>query len=1040
MIAWFAKNDVAANLLMISIVVLGIYSLTQSITLEFFPQVESRVVSVGVSLRGATPEDAELGLATRIEEAVKDLDGIEEYSSESVEGGTSVSIEAKEGYDARVLLDDVKSRVDAINTFPVGAERPVVSLAERRRAAITLTIAGDVSEQEMRELAEQLQQDIVQLPNITQTDLVGVRNYEVAVELRQDRLREYNLTLTQVSNAISQSSLDLAGGNISASGGDVLIRSKGQAYRRDDFEEIVIQSDANGTLIRLGDIATVNDGFEEKAIRTRFNGRIAAILDVYSVGDQSVIEVADNVKAYVEKRRETLSDNIELHHWNDRSITIKKRINTLTSNALQGGILVILLLSLFLRPIVAAWVLIGIPVSFCGAWLVMPLLGVSLNIITLFAFIIVLGIVVDDAIVTGENVFSHLQKSDSGLDAAINGTREVAIPVTFGVITTIVAFIPLMFIEGRRGAIFGQIPLIVIPVLLFSLIESKFVLPSHLKHIKVGKEEKINKFQQWQRNFSSGFERAILKYYQPILSVCLRNKLTTILAFSGVLAIIITAINTGHSRYTFFPRIPSETVVLNVTMPTGTPFEVTDSHMQRVLAAAQELQKEYTDEETGVSVISDILSRTGSFGGLSHLGRARFELTAAEKRSINVSSLDLAKEWREKIGPIPGAENLAFRAEFGRTRDPIDIALRSENIDALRSLSGEIQQQLETYDGVFDINDSLSIGKEELRIDLKSEAHLLGITRADVISQVRQAFFGIEAQRIQRGRNDVRVMVRFPISERNSPAYLNNMLISNGEGVQIPLAQIATLTPDTSPTEIRRVDGYRVVNVRADVEKNRVNMTALSADLNQFLESTVPKYPGVTFSIGGEQKEQADSARSLWYGLGAVLFAIYCLLAIPFKSYKQPFIVILIIPFGIIGAMVGHWIMGVTLTFMSLLGMLALMGVLVNDSLVLVDYINKKCAEGMEVMDAVLTAGAARFRPVMLTSLTTFFGLLPLLFEKETQAQFLIPMAISLGFGIIFTTFVTLLLVPVNYLIFHSKKDHRPESITALDAQPDLLR
>jgi len=1022
MIAWFAKNDVAANLLMISIALLGLHSLSNSISLEFFPEFESRVISVQVTLRGATPEDAELGLATRVEEAIKDLEGIEEYSSESVEGGTRVFIEAEEGHDARILLDDVKSRIDAINTFPVDAERPVISLAQRRRAAITLTIAGDVSELEMRELAEQLEQDVLQLPNVTQTEIVGVRDYEVAVELRQDRLREYNLTLTQVANAISQSSLDLSGGNISALGGDVLIRSKGQAYRRDDFEEIVIQGNANGTLLRLGDIATVTDGFEEKAVRTRFNGRIAAIVDVFSVGDQSVIDVANEVKAYADKRKEILSDNIELHYWNDKSINIKKRINTLTSNAIQGGILVILLLSLFLRPAVAIWVFVGIPISFCGAWLLMPLLGVSLNMMTLFAFIIVLGIVVDDAIVTGENVFTHLQKSDSGLDAAINGTREVAVPVTFGVITTIVAFVPLMFIDGQRGVIFSQIALIVIAVLIFSLVESKLVLPSHLKHIKMGREENLNALQQWQRNFANGFEQAILKYYQPLLMVCVRNKLTTVLVFFGLLAVIITAISTGHTRYTFWPRIPSETVVVNVTMPTGTPFEVTDSHMQKVLLAAQELQSEYTDEESGLSVISDILVRTGSFGGLSHLGRARFELVAAEKRSINVSSLTLAKEWREKIGPIPGAENLAFRAEFGRTRDPIDIALRSENIEALELLSNEIQQQLATYDGVFDISDSLSIGKEELRIDLKSEAHLLGVTRADVISQVRQAFFGIEAQRIQRGRNDVRVMVRFPISERNSSAYLNNMLISNGEGVQIPLSQIATLTPDTRPTEIRRVDGYRVVNVRADIEKNRVNMTVLSADLKQFLEPTVAKYPGVTYAIGGEQREQAESTNSLLYGLGAVLFVIYCLLAIPFKSYKQPFIVILIIPFGIIGAMVGHWIMGVNLTFMSLLGMLALMGVLVNDSLVLVDYINKKCAEGMDVLHAVLTAGAARFRPVMLTSLTTFFGLLPLLFEKETQAQFLIPMAISLGFGIIFTTFVTLILVPVNYLLFHGDK------------------
>ncbi|MBR9911831.1 MAG: efflux RND transporter permease subunit [Gammaproteobacteria bacterium] len=1019
MIAWFARNDVAANLLMITIALLGLYSLTHWIALEYFPEFESREISVRVTLRGATPEDAELGLATRIEEAIKDLQGIKEYSSVSAEGGTAVRIQAEEGYDARLLLDDVKSRVDSINTFPVGAERPVISLAQRRRAAITLTIAGDVSELEMRELGEQLQQDILQLPNVTQADIEGVRDYEVAIELRQDRLREFNLTLSEVAEAISQSSLDLSGGNISALGGDVLIRSKGQAYRRDDFEEIVIKSNPNGTLLRLGDIATVTDGFEEKAVRTRFNGRLAAIVDVFSVGDQSVIEVADKVKAYVEKRRETLSDNIELHYWNDKSVVIKKRINTLASNAIQGGVLVIILLSLFLRPAVAIWVFVGIPISFCGAWLLMPILGVSLNMISLFGFIIVLGIVVDDAIVTGENVYSHLQKSESGLQAAINGTTEVAVPVTFGVLTTIVAFTPLLFMEGQRGPIFAQIPLIVIPVLLFSLIESKLVLPSHLKHIKVGQEKNLNQLQQWQRNFADGFERAILKYYQPLLVLCVRNKMTTVVIFAGLLAVIVTAIFTGHTRYTFFPRIPSETVRLDLTMPTGTPFEVTDAHMDRVLVAARELQDKYTDEETGVSIISDILTRTGGRGGVAHSGSARFELAAAEKRAINVSSLTLAKEWREKIGPIPGAENMAFRAESGRSSDPIDIELRAERFEVLQQLANDIKQQLATYDGVFDIHDSLSKGKEELRIDLKPEAHLLGITRSDVIRQVRQAFFGVEAQRIQRGRNDVRVMVRFPMSERNSAAYLNDMLISNGEGKQIPLAQIATLTPAISPTEIRRVDGYRVVNVRADVEKNRVNMTALAADLQQFLQAEVAKHPGVSYAMGGEQEEQAESMLSLLYGLGAVLFVIYCLLAIPFKSYKQPFIVISIIPFGIIGAMIGHWLMGMNLTIMSLLGMLALMGVLVNDSLVLVDYINKKCAAGAEVLDAVLTAGAARFRPVMLTSLTTFFGLLPLLFEKETQAQFLIPMAISLGFGIIFTTFVTLLLVPVNYLLFH---------------------
>jgi len=1022
MISWFTRNDVAANLLMITIALTGIYSMSKLIPLEFFPTLISNEISVRVSLPGATPEDAELGLAVRIEEAVRDLEGVEEYSSRSYEGGSEVQIEVAQNYDARVLLDDVKNRVDGISTFPAEAEIPNISLAQRRRAAITVTIAGDVSEREIRELTEQLRQDILQLPNVTQADIGGVRDYEIAIELQQDRLREFDLSLNDVANAISQNSLDLSGGNISTEGGDVLIRSKGQAYQQDDFDQIVLKTNADGTLLRLRDVANVSDGFEEKAIRTRFNGKMAAFVDVYSIGDQSIIDVANDVKAYVDKRQDGLPENLEIYYWNDRSDVIKKRINTLTSNAIQGGFLVIILLSLFLRPAVAIWVFLGIPISFCGAWLAMPWIGVSFNMISLFAFIIVLGIVVDDAIVTGENVYRHLQHSESGFEAAVNGTKEVAVPVTFGVLTTIVAFIPLAYIEGHRGPLFQQIPMIVVPVLLFSLIESKFVLPAHLKHIGVNKEEKVNKLQRWQRGFADGFERLILRYYQPALAVCLRNKTTTLFSFLSILIIIISSITFGHTKFTFFPRIPSETIRLNLTMPTGTPFEVTDKHMERVLQAAIALQEKYVDEETGQSMVSDILTRTGGFGGTSHTGSARFELLSPEKRTIDITSSQIAREWRQEIGTIPGAENLSFRAEIGRTSDPIDIQLRAEQLPVLEKIADELKTKLSSYDGVFDINDSLAQGKEELRIDLKPEAHLLGISRSDVIRQVRQAFFGIEAQRIQRGRDDIRVMVRYPVSERSSAAYLNNMLIDNGTGQQVPLSQIATLTPSISPSTIYRIDGYRVVSVTADVEKERVNMTSLSAELTEFMDGLIAKYPGTSYKQSGEQEEQADSFGSLLIGVFAVLFVIYCLLAIPFKSYIQPLIVMSIIPFGIIGAIIGHWAMGVNLTIMSIMGMLALVGVLVNDSLVLVDYINKKRAEGFALKEALLVAGASRFRPVMLTSLTTFFGLLPLLFETQTQAQFLIPMAISLGFGIIFATFITLLLVPVNYMIFEEIK------------------
>ncbi len=1024
MIAWFARNHVAANLLMFCIIGIGAYHLIAKIPLEVFPIFESDTISVRVTLRGSTPEDAELSVATRIEEALMDLEGVEEITSRSTEGGASVNIEVEQGYDPRQILDDVKNRVDAINTLPGEAERPIISLAMWKPDVIDVTIAGDVSEREIRQLAEKVRDDILKLNGVTQADVAGVRNYEIAIELPQDVLREYNLTLSDVSTAIQQSSIDLSAGNIKTDGGDVLIRSKGQAYRQDEFERIVLKTHSDGTVLTLGDIAQIYDGFEETAIRTRFDGKLAATVSVYRVGNQSAIEVAQAVKDYIHEQQSKLPRGISLSYWSDDSVVVKKRIATLATNAVQGGILVLILLGLFLRPAVAFWVFIGIPVSFLGSFMVLSLFDVSLNIISLFGFIVVLGIVVDDAIVTGENVYKHLENAENGLQAAIMGTKEVATPVTFGVLTTVAAFTPLLFIEGNRGAIFAQIPSVVIPVLLFSLIESKFVLPAHLKYLKVRQQQdqsKQNKIQQFQQKFATGFEIAILKYYKPILHLCLHNKRSTLIIFSGLLSIIIAAIMVGHTKFIFFPRVPSETVSVSITMPNGTPFEVTDSHIERITQAARELQEEYVDPLTDESVILHILSQTGR-GGDAARGNVRFEITPPEELNFDVSSQELSRAWRDKVGEIPGAEEVTFRSEIGRSGDPVRIQLRGNDFAQLNKVGELVKERLSTYESVFDINDSMANGKEEIQVELKTEAYLLGITRSQVISQVRQAFYGVQAQRIQRGRDDVRVMVRFPRNERNSVANLNNMLISTQDGKQVPLSQVARFVTGKSPTSIYRINGYRVLTVYADVDKEKANMTVMNQDLNQYLDELVSQYPSVDYVMDGEAKEQAESFNSLFWGLLGVIFAIYALLAIPLKSYTVPLIVMSIIPFGIIGAMLGHWLMGMDLTIMSIWGLLALLGVVVNDSLVLVDYIAKKREEGMSVKDAVLTAGSARFRPVILTSLTTFIGLMPLLFEKSTQAQFLIPMAVSLGFGILFATFVTLLLVPVNYLAAHQIK------------------
>ena len=1017
MIAWFTKNHVAANLLLISILLAGLFSVSTQIPLEVFPSFEADRISVSVTLRGSTPEDVEKGVAIRIEEAVQDLEGVKRITSRSSEGSASVSIEVDTGYDPRELLADIKSRVDAINTFPVDAEKPVVALAQRTREVIAVTVSSEYGEKETLEYAEHVRDDLLRLPEITQVELSGVRDYEIAIEVSQDTLRQYDLRLSDISSAISNSSTDVSAGNLKTEGGDVLIRSKGQAYRKDEFAQVVVKYQADGTIIRLGDIARITDDFEETPVRTRFNGKQAAFIDVYRIGPQSAIEVADAVKNYITEHQSQLPEGFELSFWDDDSEIVKSRIATLTTNAIQGGILVLALLTLFLRPAIAFWVFIGIPVSFMGAFLAMPIFGITLNVMSLFGFILVLGIVVDDAIVTGENVYTHLKTAENGEQAAIRGTQEVATPVTFGVLTTVAAFLPLAFIEGNRGALFAQIPVVVIPVLLFSLIESKFVLPAHLKYLKL-RSEKSNpsKLQQFQQRFADGFEHAIMKYYQPLLNVALKNKLATVSLFVGIFFIILTLITSGWTKFIFFPRIPSETVRAELTFPAGTPFEVTNKYIIDMSDKAKELQEKYRDED-GQSVILNILATTGGRGGSSNTGSVRFEITPAEKRESDIGSRELASEWRDLIGIIPGAESVTFRAEFGRSSDPIDVQLSGSSIDTLEAVAEKVKERLATYPTVYEIADSMSDGKDELQIELTEQGLALGLNRVDVSQQVRNSFFGAQVQRIQRGRDDVRVMVRLPIEERRSVADLTDILIKTPTGGTVPLSHVATLVPGQSPSSIYRIDRYRTLNVTADVEKSNTNMTVLQADLKTYLDELMVQYPGVDYSLEGEAKEQRESFGSLAWGLVFVFFIIYALLAIPFKSYMQPLIVMSVIPFGMIGAVMGHWVMGMELTIMSLLGMLALIGVVVNDSLVLVDFINKKREEGGDLLETVKLAGAARFRPVMLTSLTTFIGLMPLLFEKATQAQFLIPMAVSLGFGIIFATLITLLLVPVNYLL-----------------------
>jgi multidrug efflux pump subunit AcrB len=1043
MIAWFTRNGVAANLLMVSIVVWGLYALTNRIPLEVFPSFELDVVNVRVPFRGATPSEVEETVTIKVEEAIQDVEGIKSLTSTSAEGLSTVRADIKTTADIDQMLDDIKQRVDQINTFPADADAPVTYIPERQREVISVIIAGELSEKELRQLGSRVRNEIEALPNVSQVALSGVRDFELAIEISEQTLRQYNLTFAQIASAVRDTSLNLSAGAIRTAGGEVLIRADGQGENATDFSNIVIIKNRDGSRITLADLATVKDGFEDSGLSQQFNSRNSIEIDVFRSGNQSAITVAREVKAYLAENVNSMPDNVTLGYWRDRSRIVEARLATLNKSALQGGLLVIILLALFLRASVAFWVFIGVPVAFMGGLALMPEIGVTINLISLFAFILVLGIVVDDAIVTGENIYTHLRRNPNSTEAAIHGTQEVAIPVTFGVLTTIAAFIPLLMIEGARGKIFAQIPLIVIPVLLFSLVETKLVLPAHLKHLNFHSGKKPNALARMQHRIADGLEWLIQHWYQPALAACMRQRYLTLSAFIGTAIIVFSLVSAGHVRFVFFPRIQSEIANASLTMPVGTPFDITRQHIDRINDAAVALQQKYLDAETGVSVIENIMSTAGARGstsGQSHIGRVMFEITPPEERSSNVTSRQLVGEWRRMIGDIPGAKEISYRAEIGRGGSPINVQLSGQNFDSLRRAATSIKDTLATYPGIEDITDSFEGGKQEIKLDILPQAQALGLTLSDLAEQVRQAFFGFEIQTLQRNRDDVRVVVRLPEDERRTLDSLQSMRIQTPDGTSVPFSEVASATMGRGFATIKRVDRKRTINIEADADKQNTDIEGIKRQLRSQLPELLEAYPDISYTLEGEAREQRDSFGSLGTGLKFVLAVIFALLAIPLRSYFQPILIMLVIPFGMVGAILGHVIMGMNLSIMSYMGMLALTGVVINDSLVLVDYVNKRRADGRSLFEAVKISGVARFRAILLTSLTTFFGLMPLIFEKSTQAQFLIPMAVSLGFGILFCTVVTLILIPVNYLVFEDIKQLGTRAVSWFTSKPTTLK
>ncbi|NIP13513.1 MAG: AcrB/AcrD/AcrF family protein [Pseudomonadales bacterium] len=1088
-IAWFARNHIAANLL------LGVMVLAGLITLPFmpqksFPDLDYNLITVSVRYLGAAPEETEDGVCIRVEEAIDGIEGIERIRSTASEGMCLVNVELFENTDGNRILGDVKNRVDAIETFPQEAEKPIITLVSSQRPVVDIAVTGPSDERELKAIGQQVRDEIAALPGVTQVELAGMRPYEISIEISEATLRRYGLTFDEVANAVRSASLDLPGGVIKTEGGEILLRTEGQAYWGQEFEDLVILTRGDGTRVFLRDIATVVDGFEDTDERVWFNSKPAALIEVSRVGTEDILDITRAVKAYMTDSATRLPEGVELTIWNDNSEFMRDRLDTLMDSARQGFLLVLLLLALFLRPRLAFWVSVGVPVAFMGAIFVANLLGLSIDGISTFGFILVLGILVDDAVVVGERVYSLQSRAgpstsaESLVSAAIDGTRQVSVPVIFGVLTTITAFFPLMFGPGTTGQIQSVISMIVLCCLTFSLIESQLVLPAHLGHRQVNTAAgevglllvplsaivlleiawdlrsfialaaiTVASLVAWhlqggfanfaarvirmQQRFSDSLERAIQYRFRRLVASATDARYVTAAAAIAVFMVTIGVLAGGHMPFSYFPSIPADRVSAKLTMPMGTPARVTERIVESVVATADavadDLAEEFPDRppvlftlaavgghpvsQTGLGAVSAPVQ--GNSGG--HMGEVTLQLTPSDQREVG--TLEVARRWRGATGPIPDAVEFSFVSSSFSVGAEIDIQLAGPELDELAAVAAKIREGLAAYPGVIDITDSFRSGKGELKLDILPAGEALGLSLGALASQVRQAFYGEEIQRIQRGRDDVRVMLRYTETERRSLGALDDMRIRTRDGSEVPFATVAQADLGRGFSAIKRTDGQRVVNVTADIDRTVITANEVLADFGAGpLQAILRDHPRVTFSLEGTRREQEESVASLFPLFGLALAIIYALLAIPLRSYAQPLIIMSVIPFAMAGAIWGHVIMkslGLLsgIAIMSVMGFVAASGVVVNSSLVLVHGVNARRREGMSVKEAVVEAAVTRCRPILLTSLTTFAGLSPLLLNQSVQAQVLIPMATSVAWGVIFATVVTLLFVPAGYLI-----------------------
>jgi multidrug efflux pump subunit AcrB len=1083
-IAWFAKNAVAANLLLCLIVLGGLVALPK-IPQKTFPDIDVNIITVSVMYLGAAPEEVEQGVCIRIEEELEGIEGIEQIRSVANEGFCSVQVELFENADPSRGLDDVKNRIDSIDTFPIETEKPIITLVSPQRSVMDIALTGPQDEKTLKVLGQRVRDEIAALPKVTQVTLANTRPYEISIEVSEASLRKNGMSFDDLTKSVRLASLDMPGGSIKTRGGEILLRTKGQVYWGTQFEDLVILTRNDGTRLYLKDVATVIDGFEDTDQKLRFNGKPAAIIRVSRIGEQDVMEITTALSRYLETTAQDLPEGVELTVWNDNSLILKERLDTLLNSARQGFFMVLLLLALFLRPRLAFWVSLGVPVAFLGALFLVSSLGLSIDAISLFGFILVLGILVDDAIVVGENVYSNQQRGGSFLDGAIKGTQQVSVPVIFGVLTTVAAFMPFLFAPGTMGQIQSIIGTVVMCCLVFSLIESQLVLPAHLSHGEETKPEAevglllipmvailllevatniqnylgyallvasslyclhlIGLFSPFaikviaiQAKFAALLEYFIYVKFKGLARLALREKYLTLAIALVAFLSTVGILGSGRLPFSFFPPLASDQVIAALTMPLGTPAEDTEAAIVRLEQSANRIAERLAQQSPTAPPVVHMLTALGSHpvmgagngppgapstqssGG--HLGEVTMQLTPSQSR--NIQTREVANLWRADVGSIADAVELSFNSSLFTAGEAINIQLEGDNLDELKQVAGQITAKLSEYPGVIDISDSFRSGKQELKLDIEPSGESLGLTLGALARQVRQAFYGEEVQRIQRGRDDVKVMIRYTEKERRTLGTLDTMRIRTPDGYQVPFKTVAKAELGQGFSAIKRSDRRRVVNVTADVDRTLITANEVMAGLGAGeIQKIMQDYPRVSYSLEGEQKEQGEAVSNLVPLFGLALFVIYALLAIPLKSYSKPLIIMSVIPFALVGAIWGHLIMKNAgyvsgLAMMSILGFIAASGVVVNSSLVLVHRIGNLRDAGQNVYDAVLNAAVSRCRPIMLTSLTTFIGLTPLMLNKSVGAQFLVPMAISLAFGVFFATVVTLLVVPAGYLVF----------------------